>query len=76
MPPEMMTMVAPTAMIAKKLASVAVWISVYELRKLLIVAAGRRVDARAGQHAQRDGQPDDDQQEPELLRAEQAVRTT
>ena len=35
MPPEMMTMVAPTAMIAKKLASVAVWISVCELRKLL-----------------------------------------
>ena len=28
MPPEMMTMVAPTAMIAMKLASVAVWISV------------------------------------------------
>ena len=28
MPPEMMTMVAPTAMMAKKLASVAVWISV------------------------------------------------
>ena len=37
MPPEMMTMVAPTAMIAKKLASVAVWISVCELRKLLTV---------------------------------------
>ena len=35
MPPEMMTMVAPTAMIAKKLASVAVWISVCEFRKLL-----------------------------------------
>jgi hypothetical protein len=35
MPPEMITIVAPTAMIAKKLASVAVWISVYEFRKLL-----------------------------------------
>src|SRR6188472_4372925 len=35
MPPETMTMVAPTAMIAKKLASVAAWIKVYELRKLL-----------------------------------------
>ena len=33
-----MTIVAPTAMIAKKLASVAVWISVYEFRKLLTVA--------------------------------------
>jgi hypothetical protein len=36
MPPEMITSVAPTAMIAKKLASVAVWIRVCELRKLLI----------------------------------------
>ena len=35
-PPEMITRVAPTAITAKKLASVAVWISVYELRKLLI----------------------------------------
>ena len=34
----MITIVAPTAMIAKKLASVATWISVYELRKLLTVA--------------------------------------
>src|SRR5665213_2956379 len=33
----MMTTVAPTAMIAMKLASVAVWIRVYELRKLLTV---------------------------------------
>src|SRR6478672_5229228 len=38
MPPEMMTIVAPTAMTAKKLASVAVWISVYELKKLLTSA--------------------------------------
>src|SRR5688572_21875004 len=38
MPPEMMTIVAPTAMRAKKLASVAVWISVYEFRKLLTLA--------------------------------------
>src|SRR5712691_10911794 len=33
MPPEMITIVAPIAMIAKKLASVAVCTSVYELRK-------------------------------------------
>ena len=52
MPPEMMTIVAPTAMIAKKLASVAVWISVYELRKLLTVSAGERVDVRAGEDRQ------------------------
>jgi hypothetical protein len=38
----MMTMVAPTAMIAKKLASVAVWIRVYELRKLLTVSPVKR----------------------------------
>jgi hypothetical protein len=35
MPPEMITIVAPTAMIAKKLASVAVCVSVWKLRKLL-----------------------------------------
>ena len=40
MPPEMITIVAPTAMIAKKLASVAVWISVLELRKLLTLWPG------------------------------------
>src|SRR3954451_3090103 len=34
----MITTVAPTAMMAMKLASVAVWISVYELKKLLTVA--------------------------------------
>ena len=38
MPPEMITIVAPTAMMAKKLASVAVWISVYEFRKLLMLS--------------------------------------
>ena len=37
MPPEMITIVAPIAMIAKKLASVAVWMSVYEFQKLLTV---------------------------------------
>src|SRR5262245_42902842 len=37
MPPEMITTVAPTAMIAKKLASVAVWISVWPFRKWLSV---------------------------------------
>ena len=35
MPPETMTTVAPTAMMAKKLASVAVCTRVYQLRKLL-----------------------------------------
>ena len=35
MPPEMITIVAPIAMIAKKLASVAVWMSVFEFQKLL-----------------------------------------
>jgi hypothetical protein len=35
MPPDTITIVALTAMLAKKLASVAVWISVYEFRKLL-----------------------------------------
>ena len=35
MPPEMITTVAPIAMTAKKLASVAVWMSVYEFQKLL-----------------------------------------
>ena len=38
MPPEMITIVAPIAMIAKKLASVAVWMSVYEFKKLLTVS--------------------------------------
>ena len=38
MPPEMITIVAPIAMIAKKLASVAVWMSVYEFQKLFTVA--------------------------------------
>src|SRR5687768_1716388 len=38
MPPEMITIVAPIAMIAKKLASVAVWISVYEFQKLLTLS--------------------------------------
>ena len=37
MPPEMITTVAPIAMIAKKLASVAVWMSVCEFQKLLTV---------------------------------------
>src|SRR6185295_17432419 len=37
MPPEMMTTVAPTAITAKKLASVAVWMRAWELRKLLMV---------------------------------------
>src|SRR5262245_25862278 len=37
MPPEMITIVAPTAITAKKLASVAIWISVCELRKLFTV---------------------------------------
>ena len=35
MPPEMMTIVAPTPMMAKALASVAIWMSVCALRKLL-----------------------------------------
>ena len=50
MPPEMITIVAPTAMTAKKLASVAVWISVYELRKSLTgrpVARSRWVPVNA-----------------------------
>src|SRR4051812_14965757 len=42
MPPEMITIVAPTAMMAKKLASVPTWISVCELRKLLTGTPVRR----------------------------------
>ena len=42
MPPEMMTTVAPIAMMAKKLASVAVWMSVYEFQKLFTISPVRR----------------------------------
>src|SRR6266545_2983597 len=41
-PPEMITTVAPIAMIAKKLASVAVWTSVYEFQKLFTRSPVRR----------------------------------
>ena len=41
MPPETITTVAPTAMMAKKLASVAVWTSVYQFRKLLTTRPDR-----------------------------------
>ena len=67
-----MTIVAPTAMIAKKLASVAVWISVYEFRKLLTVAPVSRSTCEPASEAQRDAEDDDDQDQPGLLRAEQA----
>ena len=42
MPPEMITNVAPTAITAKKLASVAVCTSVFELRKLFTSSPVRR----------------------------------
>ena len=70
MPPEMITIVAPTAMIAKKLASVAVWISVYELRKLLTGCAGQPVDVGAGEHREQRAEQQDDEHEAGLLRAQ------
>ena len=73
MPPEMMTIVAPTAMIAMKLASVAVWISVYELRKLLIVRPVAPSTCEPASAASAITSPSDDQHEPQLLRAQQAV---
>src|SRR5450759_307497 len=50
MPPAMITSVAPTPMMAKALASVAIWMSVYVLRKLLIVfpVCGSHVDPQTG----------------------------
>ena len=64
----MITIVAPTAMIAKKLASVAVWISVYELRKLLTVCARAPIDVRAGKDRQRGAEKQDHQHQPSLRR--------
>ena len=72
MPPEMMTIVAPTAMIAKKLASVAVWISVYELRKLLTVRPRAGVDVRAGKDREHARQQQDDEHEPRLRRRQRS----
>ena len=72
----MITTVAPIAMIAKKLASVAVWISVCEFQKLLTVCAGargRRASRRAAVSAMVDERQDDD--EPGLLRRERFVRS-
>src|SRR4051812_17575604 len=42
MPPEMITTVAPTAMMAKKLASVTVWRRVYEFQKEFTISPARR----------------------------------
>ena len=63
MPPEMITIVAPIAMIAKKLASVAVWISVYEFQKLLTVAPVTRsgCDPASSVSAMRDERQHDDE---------------
>ena len=72
MPPEMITIVAPIAMIAKKLASVAVWISVYEFQKLLTVAPVRAIDVRAGeQRSARSATSDQHDDESRLLRADE-----
>ena len=72
MPPEMITIVAPIAMIAKKLASVAVCTSVFEFQKLLTTSPVRRstcepassVSADASRRTTHDHEPD-------LLRREQ-----
>ena len=64
-------MVAPTAMIAKKLASVAVWISVCELRKLLTVVpvASSTCEPASSDSATSSATMTSDQ--PELLGAQQ-----
>ena len=64
----MITIVAPTAMIAKKLASVRVWMSVFELKKLLTVAPVSRSAWRAGERDQRDREQRDHDDESRLLR--------
>ena len=72
MPPEMITIVAPTAMIAKKLASVAVWMSVYEFRKLLTSRPVTRSGVRSGEKGEERAQADDDQEQAGLRGAEEA----
>ena len=72
MPPEMITIVAPTAMMAKKLASVAVWISVYEFRKLLTLSPGDAIGVRAGEKGEERAQADDDQEQTGLRGAEES----
>ena len=61
-----MTIVAPTAMIAKKLASVAVWISVYELRKLLTVCPVRASTCEPANTRQQRAEQQDHEDEPRL----------
>ena len=70
MPPEMITIVAPIAMIAKKLASVAVWISVYEFQKLLTDHAGIAIEMRAGQRGECNRHEDDDDHESGFLQVD------
>ena len=72
MPPEMITIVAPTAMMAKKLASVAVWISVYEFRKLLMLSPVTRSGCDPAKRCEEHAQADDDQEQTGLRGAEEA----
>ena len=71
MPPEMMTTVAPIAMMAKKRRVGGGLNQRVRVPEVVDRVPGQRIDVRPGEHGQRDRERDEDENESSLLEAEQ-----